>query len=83
MAPTLGCWDARSRGQFIRNLLVYKGVGFEDKVYKHGPAPDFDFTDCLKENFSLGLAFPNLPYFNDGDVRATQSLALLSYLGRK
>lgn len=83
MAPTLGYWCIRSRAQFLRNLLIYKGVEFEDKVYKLGPAPDFNFTDWLKEKFTLGLAFPNLPYFIDEDVRITQSLAILRYLGRK
>ncbi|KAH9376989.1 hypothetical protein HPB48_018758 [Haemaphysalis longicornis] len=83
MAPVLGYWDVRALAQFIRNLLVYKGVKFEDKLYKFGPAPDFDRSDWLKEKFTLGLKFPNLPYYIDGDVKITQSLAILRYLGRK
>uniref|UniRef100_A0A131XX26 glutathione transferase n=1 Tax=Ixodes ricinus TaxID=34613 RepID=A0A131XX26_IXORI len=83
MAPTLGYWNVRALAQFCRNLLVYKGVHFEDKQYKFGPAPDFDRSDWLKEKFTLGLEFPNLPYFIDGDVKLTQSLAILRYLGRK
>ncbi|KAH6934277.1 hypothetical protein HPB50_022857 [Hyalomma asiaticum] len=61
MAPVVGYWDVRALAQFIRNLLVYKGVQFEDKRYKFGPAPDFDRSDWLKEKFTLGLKFPNLP----------------------
>lgn len=83
MAPIVGYWDVRALAQFIRNLLVYKGVQFEDKRYKFGPAPDFDRSDWLKEKFTLGLKFPNLPYYIDGNVKITQSLAILRYLGRK
>ena len=35
------------------------------------------------KKYSLGLAFPNLPYMIDGDVKLTQSLAIMRYLGRK
>lgn len=83
MAPKLGYWGVRGLGQFLRNLLVYKGVQFEDRQYKFGTAPDFDRSDWLKEKFNLGLPFPNLPYYIDGDVKLTQSLAILRYLGRK
>ena len=31
----------------------------------------------------MGLDFPNLPYLIDGDVKLTQSLAIMRYLGRK
>uniref|UniRef100_G3MSC2 glutathione transferase n=1 Tax=Amblyomma maculatum TaxID=34609 RepID=G3MSC2_AMBMU len=82
MAPVLGYWDARSLGQPIRNLLIYKGVEFEDKRYKIEPTHDF-FREWLKEKFTLGLKYPNLPYYIDGDVKITQSLAILRYLGRK
>ncbi|CAG2117287.1 unnamed protein product, partial [Medioppia subpectinata] len=32
---------------------------------------------------SLGLPFPNLPYYIDGDLKLSQSLAILRHLGRK
>lgn len=83
MAPVFGYWDVRGLGQPIRNLLVYKGVQFEDKRYKFGPAPDYDRGEWLREKYTLGLRFPNLPYYIDDDVRLTQSLAILRYLGRK
>ncbi|XP_077507533.1 glutathione S-transferase-like [Amblyomma americanum] len=81
--PVLGYWSVRGLGQYIRNLLVYKGVAFEDKLYRFGPAPDFDRSHWQGEKFSLGLQFPNLPYYIDGDVKVTQSLAILRYLARK
>ena len=33
--------------------------------------------------FKLGLDFPNLPYLIDGNIKVTQSNAILRYLGRK
>ncbi|KAH9370789.1 hypothetical protein HPB48_010878 [Haemaphysalis longicornis] len=81
--PTLGYWDLRGRGQAIRNLLVHKGIEFNDKRYKFGPAPGFGREDWLKEKFTLGLRFPNLPYYIDGDVKIVQSKAILRYLARK
>ncbi|KAL1467008.1 hypothetical protein MTO96_005874 [Rhipicephalus appendiculatus] len=83
MAPTYGYWDLRGLGQPIRNLLIYKGVQFEDKRYKFGAAPDYDREEWLKEKFTLGLRFPNLPYYIDGDVKMTQSMAIIRYLARK
>ncbi|KAH7941008.1 hypothetical protein HPB49_009185 [Dermacentor silvarum] len=62
---------------------LYKGVDFVDKRYKLGPAPGYDHEEWLGEKFTLGLEFPNLPYYIDGDVKLTQSLAILRYLSRK
>ena len=30
-----------------------------------------------------GLPLPNLPYYIDGDLKLTQSMAILRHLGRK
>ncbi|KAL1480290.1 hypothetical protein MTO96_051155 [Rhipicephalus appendiculatus] len=81
--PVVGYWNVRGLGQYIRNLLVYKGVAFEDKLYRFGPPPDFDRSHWHGEKFSLGLQFPNLPYYIDGGVKITQSLAIMRYLARK
>uniref|UniRef100_A0A023FVI8 glutathione transferase n=1 Tax=Amblyomma parvum TaxID=251391 RepID=A0A023FVI8_AMBPA len=83
MAPILGYTDVRGLAQSIRNLLVYKGVQFEEKQYKAGPAPGFEKAEWAKDKFSLGLQFPNLPYYTDGEVKLTQSIAILRHLGRK
>ena len=34
------------------------------------------------DKFKLGLDFPNLPYYVDKDVKLTQSLAILRYIGK-
>ncbi|CAN7985224.1 unnamed protein product [Ixodes hexagonus] len=82
MVPVLGYWDNRGLGQFIRNLLIYKGVPFRDKRYKFGPPPSYDVNEWQKEKFTLGLEFPSLPYYVDDDVKLTQSMAIIRYLGR-
>lgn len=33
--------------------------------------------------YTLGLDFPNIPYFIDADVKLTQSLAIMRYVARK
>ncbi|XP_029826122.2 glutathione S-transferase [Ixodes scapularis] len=83
MAPVLGYWDTRGRAQMIRNLLVYKNVAFVDKRYSYGPPPYYTGTEWEADKFSLGLKFPNLPYYIDGDLKLTQSLAIMRYLSRK
>lgn len=62
---------------------MYAGQDFEDKYYECGAGPEFN-TDCwLSEKFNLGLDFPNLPYYIDGNVKLTQSATILRYLARK
>ena len=48
-----------------------------------GPAPDYDKTCWTGIKTTLGLDFPNLPYYFDGDVKLTQSNAILRYIARK
>ncbi|GBL88106.1 Glutathione S-transferase Mu 2 [Araneus ventricosus] len=75
--PTLGYWNFRGMAEPIRYLLHYKKVDFEDKQYTFGT------EDWQKEEFELGLDFPHLPYYIDGDVKLTQSIAILRHLARK
>ncbi|GFR10610.1 glutathione S-transferase Mu 1 [Trichonephila clavata] len=74
---TLGYWNIRGLAQPIRYLLHHEKEDFEDRRYL--------FTDYTwkNEKNALGLDFPNLPYYIDGDIRITQSTAILRYLGRK
>src|SRR5882724_9377062 len=84
MAPlTLGYWDIRGYAQYARLLLEAAGAEWEDKLYTCGPPPDFDRSQWLNEKSTLGLDFPNLPYLVDGDVKISQSIAIIRYLGRK
>lgn len=86
--PTLGYWDIRAFAQPIRYLLKYVGIEFNDKRYKFGSGNTLQEVDSIRkywnpEKFTLGLDFPNLPFFIDGDVKITQSVTILRYLGRK
>ena len=83
MAPLLGYWDIRGLATPIRLLLEHAGVQYDEKLYKCGPPPNFDRGEWLNDKFSLGLAFPNLPYYIDGDVKLTQSHVIMRYLARK
>lgn len=84
MAPkiTVGYYDARGRAESIRLTLKYAGVDFEDKRYTFDMANRLA-SDWFKVKPTLGLDFPNVPYLMDGDVKLTQTLAILRYLGRK
>lgn len=81
--PILGYWDIRGMAQSIRYLLTYAEQHFEDKQYVCGPAPTFNIEGWLADKFSLGLDFPNLPYYIEGDVKLTQSGVILRYIARK
>jgi len=86
--PTLGYWDIRGLAQPIRNLLKLAGVEFNNKLYQFGHGSSVADLESVaqhwyKEKFTHGLDFPNLPYWIDGDVKLTQSLAILKYLARK
>ena len=63
--------------------LVLTGTEYEDKLLSCGPAPGFDKSCWFDHKFSYGLDFPNLPYFIDGDIKLTQSNAILRYIARK
>jgi len=62
---------------------VYLNVDFEDVMYECGDAPDFDRSSWLDVKFTLGLDFPNLPYYIDEDVKLTESGAITRYICAK
>jgi len=77
--PVLGYWNMKWAAQPIRFLLEYTGQKYEDKVYTYTP----DRSDWTKEKFDLGLAFPNLPYYIDGDLKLTNSKTIALYIASK
>ena len=60
-------------------LLHYTDTKYDDTVYQIGQP---NWEDDKKKN-PLDLDFPNLPYYVDGDVKLTQSNAILRHLGRQ
>lgn len=81
--PFLGYWPIRGRAASIRYLFGYLGVDIIQQVYEQGPAPDFSKAAWFDQKFNLGLDFPNLPFLIDGDVKLTESKAILKYAARK
>ncbi|CAG2104708.1 unnamed protein product [Medioppia subpectinata] len=84
--PTLGYYKIRALAQPIRLLLKYKGVKFTDKYHDNPGAvtqQTFKWDWYNKDKFTLGLDFPNVPYYIDGTVKITQSHAIMRHLARK
>ena len=75
--PTLAYWDIRALAQPIRYMLKYAGVDFTDKRYQLGEGKTFAEMENIKkpwitgDKFKLGLDFPNMPYYLDGDIKVS------------
>lgn len=82
----LGYWNIRGLAHPIRCVLAYSKLPWEDKLYVQAgadaPIP-FDKSSWFNVKETLGLRFPNLPYLLDGDIKLTQSGAILRYVARK
>ena len=48
-----------------------------------GESPGFSRAQWMDEKYNLGFDFPNLPYFIDGDVKITETLAIHRYIAEK
>jgi glutathione S-transferase len=80
--PVLGYWDIRGLAQTTRLLLQYLGVDYVDKRYSHGSGPTPSDAEWLAEKFTLGLDFPNVPYWIDDKIKLTESAAILKYVAK-
>jgi len=76
MTLELHYWNIRGLGEPIRMMLEYLGVKYENK-YKAS------IEEWVKEKNQIGIELHNLPYIVDGDVKLTQSFAIMRYLARK
>jgi len=83
MPGTLGYYKLRGLAHYIRTMLEYTGEEYTEKMYGIGSPPDYDRAEWMDEKFKLGLDFPNLPYWIDGDIKITQSTAILKHIARK
>ena len=63
----LGYWGIRGRGQVPRLLLAYTGLEWTEKKY----FSQDEFKGIGKDQTTLGLPFPNLPYLIQGDFKLT------------
>merc|ERR1711935_938032 len=73
----LGYWDMRGLAGAIRLLLEFAGECYEDRRIVM-PKPEW-----LEYKTGLGFDFPNLPFYQEGELKVTQSNAILRHLGRK
>ena len=89
--PVFAYWGIIGRGDVGRILLHHLGVDFEDRYF--GPGESTNPKDCQWPGSKpkLGMAFPNLPYWQEGDTIHAETLAVLrsicrsyspEYLGR-
>jgi len=63
----------------IHYILEYTGTEYEEKIYNLNESAEW----FEKDKKNLPLDFPNLPYLIDGDLKITQSLAILNYIADK
>jgi len=83
MPTRLGYWGVRGICQPIRLLLQYSGEDYVEE--RRTPTKPFSQgkEEWVKVKGTLGLDFPNLPYYIDDEVQITQSGTILRYLARK
>ena len=81
--PQLGYWKIRGLAANIIYQMKYQNVDFELVEYEQGDAPDFSRATWMDAKFTLGLPFPNLPYFIDGDLKLTETIAIHKYIADK
>ena len=75
MTIKLTYWDIRSLGEPIRLMLEYLDLKYEMNYPQSS-------EEWQKKKFTLDLDFPNLPYYEDGEVRMSQSLAIMRHIAR-
>jgi len=76
MPVTLKYWDLRGLVDTHVLMLEYLGV---DYVMDYVT----DREGWLEEKYNLGMDFPNLPVYTDGNVKMSQSLAIMKFIARK
>lgn len=75
---TVSYWAVRGLGEPIRMMLEYSEEDYENKLYHIEKS-----SEWFDNKFKLGLDFPNLPYMIDGDIKITESQAIVRYVARK
>lgn len=76
---TIGYWRLRGLAQPIRLLLAYTETPFQEVVYDF--AEKQRWFDEDKKN--IGFDFPNIPYLIDGELKLTESSAIMKYLVKR
>jgi glutathione S-transferase len=69
----IGYWKCWGRGEFVRLMLNYLKLDYEEVMY--ATEEDWD-----KDKKYLPTPFPSLPYIQDGKYFLTDFVAILEYL---
>lgn len=69
-------WKIRGLGEPIRLMLEYLGETYENKY-------ETSIENWFKKKHNLDIELANLPYLVDGEIKLTQSFAIMRYLARK
>ena len=74
-------WNIRGITGYVFSLCEYTGTPYEfltedinDKSIWHG---------SVEEHVKNGLQYPNLPWMEDGDVKLSESFAIMNYIAEK
>ena len=67
----------------IRYQLAYLGIDYLMMEYQQGDGPEFSREDWYADKHNLGLEFPSLPYFFDGETKLTDPICIQKYICRK
>eukprot|EP00921_Rhytidocystis_pertsovi_P017290 GHVQ01027167.1.p1 GENE.GHVQ01027167.1~~GHVQ01027167.1.p1 ORF type:complete len:133 (+),score=7.45 GHVQ01027167.1:201-599(+) len=83
----LGYWNIRGLAQPIRLLLAYCQLEWKETRYEllestKNPGT-WDRSQWTSVKYNLELDFPNLPWLIDGDLKLTESTAILRHIARK
>ena len=80
--PILGYWSIRGMGAQCAYLLAYCKVDYTFKEYVATVNEDGtrDRGTWPDDKFNLGIGFPNLPYFIDGDVKMAETMPVMRYI---
>lgn len=81
--PVYGYWNVRGICEWIYYVFAYTKTDYQKVEYVTGDGPEYNKDGWLSEKESLGLSFPNLPYYIEGDLKITQSLAIMRHIARK
>jgi len=82
MVIEVGYWNLRGLVGFIRLIDVYTEEGIKFKTYEVEKRDEW-LEEKAKMNETGEIEFPNLPWMKDGDIKISQSLAILKYLAKK
>lgn len=76
MPVTITYWDLRGLAETHRLMLEYLGVEYQMEYITSR-------DQWMEDKYKMGIDFPNLPVYDDGEVRMSQSIAIMRYIAQK